>query len=162
MSHTRLPIDQISEEKLFILVLPDSYALIDKEQQERLSKYTWYLSGDNYASTPVGSDWWYMHRLVVDLYPGDRLYADHKDFDHLNNCKSNLRICTSKQSGRNRRRHIDCQSRYKGVKQLPSGKFMARIDTIYLGCFQLEIEAAEAYNVAALQIHGEFAQLNLV
>lgn len=158
----RRSIEQLDDEEISIIpIVGGAITIIDAEDYNRLSKYIWYLSGDNYVSTPVGDEWWYIHRLILNIYPGDKRYVDHRDFNHLNNCKYNLCVCSSMQSGRNRRRHKDSKSKYKGV-MLHRNKFMARIEQDYLGLYNTELEAAIAYNVAALQRFGEFAQLNLV
>jgi len=56
-------------------------------------------------------------------------------------------------------------SKYKGVHWDISGaKWMSKIKvnrrTIYLGSYNLEVEAALAYDVAARQYHKQFARLN--
>ena len=59
-----------------------------------------------------------------------------------------------------------CSSKFKGVSwQKKDQKWCARIqcqqEKIYLGYFVNEIEAAVAYNNAALEYFGEFAKLNI-
>lgn len=54
---------------------------------------------------------------------------------------------------------------YKGVSwKKDICKWTAKIGvdykSIYLGCFENEIEAAKAYDEAAMKYHGEFACLN--
>ena len=39
-------------------------------------------------------------------------------------------------------------------------KIMVNYKSIYLGTFENKLDAAMAYNVAALKYHGEFARLN--
>ena len=56
-------------------------------------------------------------------------------------------------------------SKYKGVHWHKNHrKWLARItfekNTIHLGYFRNEIEAAKAYDEAAKKYHGEFASLN--
>ena len=57
--------------------------------------------------------------------------------------------------------------KFKGVSfNISSKKYRARIKfnkkNIHLGCFQNIIEAAAAYNAAALNYFGEFAKLNQI
>jgi hypothetical protein len=53
---------------------------------------------------------------------------------------------------------------YKGVSKHSSGKWKASItvngELQYLGLFTDEWDAAEAYNVAAIVNHGDFANIN--
>ena len=50
---------------------------------------------------------------------------------------------------------------YKGVSRRKSnGKWRAKINKISLGTFSTEIEAAAAYDMAALSLFGEYALTN--
>ena len=104
-----------------------------------------------------------MHRLVLNAEPGTLI--DHKDGDGLNNCKSNLRWATCGQNLQNAFKRANCSSKYKGVRwNASANKWDARIQIdnspIYLGLFSDEIEAAKAYNDAAIRYFGEFARAN--
>jgi hypothetical protein len=141
-------------------------AIVDAEDYDRLKKYKWCAveEGNWYAKTfrRDGMPLW-MHRLVIDAPKG--LYVDHIDHNGLNNCKSNLRLCTNAQNQQNRRPNRGGSSRYKGVHKLKSyKKFRARIvhnkKAIHLGYFKDEIEAAKAYDKKARELFGEFAYLN--
>ena len=56
-----------------------------------------------------------------------------------------------------------CSARYKGVTRFRQ-KWQAYIRhngrKRHLGTYEIEEDAARAYNVAAIQLHGEFARLN--
>jgi len=110
-----------------------------------------------------------MHRVIMDAQPGQRV--DHKDGNGLNNQRrgqdGNLRFCTNAQNVANARKRIGCSSRFKGIywdKQ--NSKWRARITApsgrIHLGLFKDEIEAALAYNDAAIEHFAEFARLNMI
>lgn len=107
-----------------------------------------------------------LHRFILDCPSG--LEVDHIDGNTLNNCRSNLRICKTKENGRNRKKCFKkTSSIYKGVYfNKPCGKFIASIrfnkKFIYLGLFNTEEEAAKVYNEAAIKYHGEFANLNII
>lgn len=102
-----------------------------------------------------------MHRLILQATEG--VEVDHIDGNGLNNTRANLRICTGKQNRRNKPKRQGCASTHKGVTPW-KGRWMSRIvidyKTIYLGLFTSELDAARAYNEAALKYHGEFARLN--
>ena len=53
-------------------------------------------------------------------------------------------------------------SSYLGVSWVERlGKYRARCCNLYLGCFDDEVEAAEAYNAKARELKGEKAKLNV-
>jgi hypothetical protein len=105
-----------------------------------------------------------MHRIIMNV-SDENILVDHIDCDGLNNCESNLRICLKGDNQHNSRIRKHNTSGYKGVFwHKRAKKWMARIvyewDSYYLGLFDSEIEAAIAYNEAAVIFHGEFANLN--
>jgi hypothetical protein len=58
-------------------------------------------------------------------------------------------------------------SRFKGVTWLKYNQvWRARLGVnwrqVSLGCYQSEVEAAKAYNQAAIQVWGPFAKLNTI
>lgn len=96
------------------------------------------------------------------------VFIDHKDHNTLNNCKSNLRRCSRAENNTNRVMLLNKTGpSFKGVHMGTGNykhKFVAFISVgkkaIYLGTFNTDIEAARAYNEAAIKHHGEFAQIN--
>lgn len=104
----------------------------------------------------------YEHRLVAGAVKGQ--LVDHINGDTLDNRLENLRLCSIKENSRNVRGR-EGTSRYKGVYfQKRARKWCAsiRVDykLIYLGLFELEEKAAEAYDLAAISHFGEFAKPN--
>ena len=90
---------------------------------------------------------------------------DHIDRDGLNNRRSNLRPDPNGHNQANRGRQKNNTSGYKGVSwKNGKGKWVAQIQVDgkrrHLGYFEDPIEAAKAYDRAALQHQGEFAVLN--
>ncbi len=114
----------------------------------------------------------YMHRLLIEAPPGREV--DHENGDGLDNRRSNIRLCTKRQNGQNRRqvgnRHKS--SRFHGVCfKRQFGKWDATIcagpvnarghaKQIYIGRFTSEEAAAHAYDAAARWHFGPFAALN--
>lgn len=143
-----------------------SIALIDSEDFDLVSQYNWYTS----RKAHKGHCWYYlkastnksilMHRLVMGAQKGQII--DHINGNTFDNRKENLRFCTRSQNMCNRAKPRT-KNKYKGV-QAKRGKFRSRIyrdGTPYLlGTFVDEIEAAKAYDAAAIRLHGEFALLN--
>jgi hypothetical protein len=109
-----------------------------------------------------------MHRVI--MHTPDHLKVDHEDRNPLNCREYNMRDCTRAQNNRNKSAYG--KSRYVGVsfqnQKRPSGKIDTYITAnIYhdkivyrLGIFPTEELAAETYDKKALELFGEFANLN--
>ena len=109
----------------------------------------------------------HLHRMIIgDLT--EEVLTDHKDGDGLNNLRSNLRPCTHGQNVKNVRvSRINNKTGFKGVSfKTANRRYQAQIEldgrNIYLGLFDSTLEAAKAYNTAAVKYHGEFARLNTI
>lgn len=105
-----------------------------------------------------------MHREIMNVTCSKTL-VDHKDMDTLNNCEDNLRIADKSKNAMNRGKQRNNTTGFKGVflckKQMTYVSYIrVRKKGIYLGRFKTAIEAANAYNKAALLYHGEFANVN--
>jgi hypothetical protein len=153
---------------------------VDDEDFEELNKYKWYATKccDAYYAKRVQSGkqvnrkWVkknvniYMHRLLLGLKRGDKRLADHKDRDTLNNQKNNLRIATWAENQRNKTKKRNATSKYIGVTKLKNGKYLAQLTFkgkhVRIGQFDIEVEAARAYDISAKKYHGEFANINNV
>ena len=144
--------------------------LVDDEDYERLKPYPWFAIRQRhhwyavYATGPSDARVHHrMHTIIITPPPG--LEVDHRDGDGLNNRRYNLRVASSKQNGRNRRKIKTGTSKFKGVNwKADAGKWVARIMVdkkhTFLGYFVLEEDAARAYDAAAVRLHGEFGRLN--
>ena len=111
----------------------------------------------------------YVHRLVAEAFvdnPAEKRCVDHIDGNRKNNNCENLRYATHSENSMNQRIQTNTSSRYKGVcLDKRRNKWMVRIntnsETVFLGSFANEREAGAAYNVAAVDLHKEFARLNI-
>lgn len=151
------------------------FAIVDNEDYERLVAFgKWCISVNGYAvktfaiTKPDGkksSMTVRMHRIVINAENG--IEVDHINGNCLDNRKCNLRLCTRAENSRNVKRHKNNKNGLKGVRlHRGTKKWEARIQAggkgIYLGLFTCRIEAAKAYNEAAVKYHGEFARLNKI
>ena len=154
-------------------------AIIDDCDFEWLSQWKWFAvsqgshSKDFLAARRLSNDEKktehgcniYMHREIAGLKRGDKRDVNHKGHHTIDNRRQNLRICTRKQSNGNRRPCQNTSIKFKGVcRDKARIKWMAciRVDRRqkYLGRFESEINAALAYDRAAVETFGEFALLN--
>lgn len=149
-------------------------ALVDDADFESLIQHKWYARkmGNVYYAMRHGKrkltlnqPTIFMHRVILGLQPGDKQQCDHRDGDGLNNQRANLRVCTNQQNGYSRKKYKVGTSKYKGVCwSLCAHKWQSQIQVkrthIYLGYFNSERKAAQAYDVAAIKHHGDFALTN--
>lgn len=138
-------------------------ALVDDEHFERLSKFEWRLDNQGYVTTGQKKHMVMMHQLLHT--PDAGCITDHKDRCKLNNQMYNLRNATKAQNATNSKHYKSSTTGYRGVSLYArTGKFIAGIKVnkvrVHLGFFDSAVEAAKAYNEAAIKHHGEFATLN--
>ena len=98
--------------------------MVDAEDFEWLSCFRWHLKSDGYVARnmrhpldPAKQATMLLSRAIMGLGYGGPWKVDHRDHDLLNNCKSNLRVCTHQQNHENRRAEgvRGSTSRYRGV-----------------------------------------------
>jgi hypothetical protein len=144
------------------------FALVDAEDYEKVSKYSWWATSTRhrtYALTKIdkGRTSVSMHRIVLDYPEGE---IDHINMNGLDNRKSNLRLATRQQQRFNECKAIvaNATSKYKGVAKRRNGKWAAAIQNgnkvEHLGTFESEELAARAYDTKARQIQGSFGRYN--
>lgn len=160
-----------------IALTQEQVTTIDDADLEAVRKHKWAAqrasTGKYYAVTSIKDKNGvfkrvYLHRFLMN--PPRGLVVDHKDGNPLNNCRSNLRICTQSQNitaayntgnGKGEKK-----SKYRGVSYIVNGKRQWKATTrnnnktLYLGVFASEVEAAKARDKAVIELHGEFAVLN--
>lgn len=114
-----------------------------------------------------------VHKLVQAAFPCIfplelGAWIDHEDRDRANNNIENLRCCDNSRNLMNAKKRSDgLTSFFKGVwkpKDKTSWYAAIHINSKkkHLGCFKTELQAAAAYNKAALKYFGEYANLNVI
>lgn len=148
------------------LVNSDKFALVDDADFEFVSIDQWRATKQHnsrivYAVSTSQTNV-SMHVLMLGKTPG--LVSDHIDFDGLNNQRSNLRQITQQQNTFHQRLRKDNRSGFRGVFLNEHGKWVAFINnngkTLYLGQFPTPEKAALARDDAAMELRGEWAELN--
>lgn len=155
-------------------ILVGGYAvLIDEADLELVSGYSWSVhrhprTGKVYARSGSGGSNIMMHRLIAQTPEG--LDTDHANNDSLDNRRANLRHATRSQNNANREKHSThagkpTSSRYKGVtwdREKRRWRAAIRVNgrAKRLGRFVDEIEAARAYDRAALAQWGDRSRIN--
>ena len=140
------------------------FAIVDEDQYESLSKTTWnYNRGYAVNNKIIGAET-FMHRVIMNVTDRD-VIVDHKNRYPLDNRRQNLRECTFLQNTYNTRPQENSTSKYKGVCwNTRAGKWIVSISPknrkLHIGFFTSEILAAQAYDLKAKELFGEFAYLN--
>jgi hypothetical protein len=161
--------------KVQIPLTNGGHAMVDQADAGEILKHRWYrldTKNKQYATRTVrtgeGPRTVYMHRQLLGAKDGE--FVDHRDLDGLNNSRDNLRIATPTQNARNSRKKVATRfgqptSKFKGVHlDSRTGRYQAKIylgsKGLYLGTFDDPVLAAQEYDKAALEYHGEFARPN--
>lgn len=151
-----------------LILTNGKHCLVDDEDYENLSSVNWYYQYTskkeyarrvitlNFVSTNI-----YLHRFIMGI-TDKKVHIDHIDGNGLNNQKSNLRVCSCSDNQKNK--VASGKSKYKGVSAHYNNKWMARININgkqkHLGLFITELDAAKAYNIAAIKTGNIFYVLN--
>lgn len=145
------------------------YVLIDEEDREKANEVSsnWYSASNGYAYTFLGNNKTgqrkiYLHRVLMDASETDEV--DHINRDATDNRRSNLRIVDSSANVQNRGKRKDFDG-FIGVSFVKHcSKWRARLykdgSCVFYKMCSTEIEAAAAYDKAALDFYGPDAMTN--
>jgi len=149
------------------------WTIVDPQNYYRFGCFKWYLTAKdgkfyavrNFTVDKTKTKMISMHREIINAPKG--LLVDHKNTDSLDNRRENLRLATRSQNMQNmKKKNKDkSTSRFIGVWfDKSAGNWPSKITVngkkIHLGRFHNEIDAARAYDRAAIKYRGEFARLN--
>lgn len=139
---------------------------IDKEDFIKIKDKNLLIKNNKYVYFNKNGVSIYLHRFLMRCRKNKVI--DHIDGNPLNNKKSNLRICNQGENMRNQKKtNKKKSSKFKGVTYRKDRKawissIKLNYESIYLGYYKTETEAALAYNQAAIKYYGKFACLNEV
>jgi hypothetical protein len=142
------------------------YALVDKEDYEKVMGQRWSLSKE-YARASIKGKIVTLHHFVFKKPDGKNI-IDHINRDNFNNKKKNLREVSKSFNSQNKNisknTDINFTSEYIGVSKENNSKYdkkyRAMCQRINLGSFENEIEAAIQYDKYTYKIFGENAYNN--
>lgn len=156
-----------------VLLHDGSRAIVDQEDWPLVRGRKWERftpsEASSYARTFTSGKQTAMHRILAE--PPRGAWVDHADGDGLNNRRSNIRVCSPRQNAMNKGRRLPTRYSYKGIGRARNrdgseGRWKASITlnrkAIHLGYFDTDIDAARAYDDAAVKHFGEFARTNVM
>jgi hypothetical protein len=150
-----------------VICSDDRCFFIDTNDVQKINPYQWWIDKKGYVKAKYLGRTLSLSRFLLDIMetkPG--LFVDHVSGNTRDNRRSNLRLCMPSENIKNRKLNANNRTGYKGVSfHSRLNKFRADIrsgagKTIYLGCYHTALEAAAAYDRAALLLHGDFARTN--
>lgn len=148
-----------------------SFVLLDDEDLERVMRKGWSVAEEldvsgnptfrvystTAAKIPLG-------RFILGLEKVSKLMVDHINGDTLDNRKENLRAVTNAQNQMNRKVNSNSRTGFKGVREMSTGRFQARIvkDGVphVIGHYFNAKSAGISYDNAAREMFGSYARLN--
>lgn len=134
------------------------FGLADVSDAPLIAQKTWSAHSAGYIVSGRSE---YLHRLLMGAKPGQDV--DHINGNKMDNRRANLRLASRRQNAANSPAR---KGKFKGVhRHTQNGNWIAQMryggKTHHLGVFETELEAALAYDRKALEVHGQFARLNV-
>lgn len=139
----------------------NQFCLVDDDLYDELVEYgPWYLH-HGYVVQHGRKQGDAIHRFIVPGAPN----VDHKDFNRLNNQRSNLRAATTSQNRAHRRLFRNSRTGLIGVcLHARTGRYQSYVNKdgirYNVGTYDCAILAAKARDKKAFELFGEFAVLN--
>jgi len=153
-------------------------ALVDDKNFDKLNAFKWYaqeVKKDDgsilnvYAVRniylPNGKRTKQSMQRFIKGITDPKVQVDHFDHNGRNNLESNLRVATDAENSHNQRLHTNNVSGYKGVswsEETKKWRASIKVDNHnkHLGLFIDILDAAEAYDIAAIKYFGRFSFTN--
>ena len=146
-----------------IIVVNDLECIVDDDKWHELSQIKWSKEKSGYINSNINKTIVLMHRYLLN--PSKNEIVDHINNIRHDNRISNLRIVSPPINAHNKLKKQNCSSKYIGVSlDKKTNKWISYISInskqIHIGKFELELDAAKAYNNKAIELYKENANLN--
>jgi hypothetical protein len=161
--YLKTPILRNKDGIAILLTSKNEEIFVDDEMWYELNKILWKNDGKGYFSnSKIGTR---IHRYIMK--PNDDEIVDHINNKRYDNRRINLKNTDNTNNSHNRIKSLNCSSKFNGVcYNNKKNKWQSSINKNYisynLGKFDTEIEAAKAYNIKAIELYGEQANLNII
>jgi len=136
--------------------------LFSPQDIDLIKAHRWFVNQKGYAKSYIDDRHQGLHNLIMGKCPNK--WVDHINGNPSDNRRENLRFATPLENSLNSRKRSTSSSPYKGVTIRPGGRYQARIGLNgkrrSLGYYDSSIDAAMAYDRAALLYFGEYARPN--
>ncbi|APM39938.1 HNH endonuclease [Clostridium kluyveri] len=156
---------QISDDGVYVIghTKKGEAFLFDSSDYSLLKKYNWSISKRGYVVTKIKRKETPMHKILLGDTKG--YDVDHISGNKLNNCRSNLRICTHQQNMFNQRIRRNNTSGFIGVSLMKKiNQYEAYVHfsgkKYHMGLYSNAVDAAIARDKGAIKLFGEYANLN--
>jgi hypothetical protein len=142
--------------------------IVDENKWHNLTKFKWVIcSKKNYVQARIDGKMILMHRFLMNATSTDII--DHINQNGFDNKLCNLRFINYSNNAHNRKKQRNNTfSIYKGVtnSRLKKNPYNTSITQNYknisLGSYNNELQAAYAYNLKAIELFGEYANINKI
>lgn len=150
----------------------DKIVLIDAEDFEKISNFKWHVNYNKKNNYYIQANIYVngkrttksLHKIIMGDFK-DKI-IDHINGNTLDCRKENMRFVTNQENSFNQKVSKNKKSsKHKGIyhnKKLNNWKVLIKYNykNIYIGVFDTEQKAVNAYNEKAKELFGEYARLN--
>ena len=126
-------------------------------QGQHAGKVAGYLTLQGYRAVRLRDGLFMAHRIVYKMFCGaEPLYIDHINGDPSDNNFLNLRSVTHAVNCGNHKKYKNNKSGYRGVRQIPSGRWRATVQNkgkqLHLGMYDSSEEASEVVELVRKEL----------